>query len=74
MIARLMLTSLGKRIEKQGFRFELSEETLDGLAEATEKSVFGARELRRIIQDTIESPLAKDLLEGRYEKGETIRI
>lgn len=73
-IAELMLRKLGERIEKQGFKFEISEETVMRLAENVKNSVFGARELRRTIQDTIESPLAKELLEGKYKKGEIIKI
>ena len=73
-IAVLMLKKLGERIEKQGFKFEITEETILRMAESAKNNVFGARELRRAIQDTIESPLAKNMLEGKYKKGEVIKI
>ena len=73
-ITLLMLKKLGERIEKQGFKFEITEETVLRLAESAKDSVFGARELRRAVQDTIESPLAKNMLEGKYKKGEVIKI
>lgn len=71
-VSRLIILKLGQRLEKQGFRFKISDDTLKRLAKAAEGSVFGARELRRQVQDTIESPLAKDILGKKYKKGETI--
>lgn len=73
-VSRLMLLKLGARLEKQGYKFEISEATVLRLAETVAGSVFGARELRRLIQDTIETPLAKDLLVGKYKKGGMIRL
>ena len=73
-MAKLLLKALGKRIEQQGYEFKISEETPQKLAEAVAGSVFGARELRRLIQDSIESKLAKDLLAGAYQKGDTIIV
>ena len=73
-VAKLLLKALGKRITQQGYGFKISEETPQKLAEAVAGSVFGARELRRLIQDSIESKIAKDLLAGTYKKGDTIII
>lgn len=73
-VARLMLARLGQRLEAEGYRLAWSEELLTWLAEHGYSPIFGGRELRRVIQDRIESPLAKDLLEGRYKKGDTIAL
>ncbi len=73
-IATLLLKKLGSRIEQQGYGFRISEETPRKLAEAVAGSVFGARELRRLIQDSIESKLAKEILSQKYKKGDTITL
>ncbi|MBI2637560.1 MAG: ATP-dependent Clp protease ATP-binding subunit, partial [Candidatus Sungbacteria bacterium] len=73
-VAKLLLRGLGKRLQKQGYEFAISDETVKRIASAAEGSVFGGRELRRIIQDTIESPLAKDLLLEKYKKGDSIEL
>src|SRR3989344_6340121 len=61
-VTALLLGSLGKRLRQQGYEFEVTNETVSRIAEAAAGSVFGGRELRRIIQDTVESPLAKEAL------------
>ena len=44
------------------------------LAQAGFDPVFGARPLKRAIQERIENPLAKQILEGRFVAGDTIRV
>ncbi len=73
-VAELLLKSLQKRIEAQGYSLAWSPEALDWLAEHGYATVFGGRELRRVIQDRIEAQIAKDILAGKYRKGETIAV
>ncbi|MBI2639397.1 MAG: ATP-dependent Clp protease ATP-binding subunit [Candidatus Sungbacteria bacterium] len=74
MIAELMLGALKKRLEGEGYGLQWGEELLDWLAEKGYSEVFGGRELRRVIQERIESQIAKDILAGKYKKGELIKL
>lgn len=73
-VAKLMLKDLGKRIEGEGYQFSWTEPALDALAVAGYSESFGAREMRRVIQEKIESNIAKDILGGKYQKGGAITI
>ncbi len=73
-VAELMLKSLALRLEQEGYRFLWDASAVGWLAEYGYSPVFGARELRRVIQEKIESRIAKEILEGKYKKGDTILI
>lgn len=73
-VAELLLKDLEKRIEAQGYSLVWSPAALDWLVEKGYSPVFGGRELRRVMQDTIEASIAKDILAGKYRKGETIAV
>ena len=73
-VAELMLKSLALRLEQEGYRFLWDASSIEWLAEHGYSPVFGARELRRVIQENIESKIAKEILEGKYKKGDTILI
>lgn len=73
-VARLMLVSLGIRLQEQGYEYEITQETLGTVAAKGYNETFGARELRRVIQDDVESRIARDILEEKHKKGDTIRI
>ena len=53
---------------------EVTEALLDYLGNEGFDAVFGARPLRRVIQNQVEDRLSDALLEGSYEEGDTIRI
>ncbi|MDO8600172.1 MAG: AAA family ATPase [bacterium] len=73
-VARLMLGALGERLNEQGYEHEITEETLRTVAAKGYNETFGARELRRVIQDDVESRIAREILEEKYQKGDTIQI
>lgn len=73
-VGRLMLTALGERLKEQGYEYEITQETLVSVAKKGYSETFGARELRRVIQDDVESRIAREVLEGKYQKGDTIQI
>lgn len=73
-VAALMLKDLSKRIEGGGYQFSWTDAALNLLAEAGYSEAFGAREMRRVIQEKVESKLAKDILAGKYQKGGTIAL
>lgn len=73
-ISHLMLNSLKKNLAKKHIYFEITRELKDRVVELGYNPVFGAREMRRVIQDKIESVLAKSLLSGQIKKGDHIEI
>jgi len=73
-IAKIQLAGLRKRLHDLGFKLEISGGALDKLADAGFDPVYGARPLKRAIQQFIENPLAELLLSSSETLGETIRI
>jgi ATP-dependent Clp protease ATP-binding subunit ClpB len=73
-IARIQLGYLEKRLAKLEMRLDVADEALAELAEAGFDPVFGARPLKRAIQERIENPLAKLILEGKFGPKDTIRV
>jgi ATP-dependent Clp protease ATP-binding subunit ClpB len=74
LIAGIQLNHLRKRMEASDLGMEVSEEALELLAEAGFDPVYGARPLKRAIQNEIENPLAQKILSGDLTPGKTIRI
>ena len=72
-IARIQLQLLEKRLQRLELSIEVSEAALAHIAEAGFDPVFGARPLKRAIQDQIENPLSKAILEGRFAAKDRIR-
>jgi len=73
-IARLMVKRVEKTLVEKEIKLEVSDEAVVELARQGYTPEQGARPLRRLIQDRIESPLAKKILSGEVKKGDTVRI
>lgn len=81
-IVHLLLTQVAQRLESKGIKFEASEEAVEELASIGFDPVFGARPLRRTIQERVDNALADSLLAGKIsrrdvavlKKGGTISI
>lgn len=74
-IAKLMLNNLSKRlIQGMGIRLVISPELVEKIAELGYKPEFGARPMKRVIQDKIESQIAKRILEQDLKRGDFIEI
>ncbi|MCL2489095.1 MAG: AAA family ATPase, partial [Oscillospiraceae bacterium] len=73
-IARRMLAGLNKRLGEMDMALQVSEEAVKALAKSGFDPVYGARPLRRTIQNKIEDPLAELLLEGKYKAGDTVKV
>src|SRR6478672_5021242 len=73
-IANLLLNRLRTQMKEQDLTLDVSDEAMDLLAKHGYDPNFGARPLRRIIQNLIEDPLAEGMLESRFSQGGTIRI
>jgi len=71
-IARVQLKYLQRRIEAMEMRLEVTDAAVAELAKAGFDPVYGARPLKRAIQQGLENPLAKEILEGRFGPKDTI--
>ncbi len=74
LIAGIQLGHLKKRLETHGFTLEISDEALGLLGNAGFDPVYGARPLKRAIQNEIENPLAQKILSGAYKPGASIKV
>jgi ATP-dependent Clp protease ATP-binding subunit ClpB len=73
-IVDIQLTYLRKRLLERDMDVELDDRARDMLAEAGFDPVYGARPLRRAIQQQIENPLAHKILQGDFGPGDRIRV
>ena len=73
-IARIQLARLEQRLSAQEMHLVVSEEALEKIAESGFDPVFGARPLKRAIQQMIENPLSKRILEGEFAAEDTILV
>ena len=71
-IAVIQLQSLQKRLLDRDIRLELTDAALSQLAEAGFDPVYGARPLKRVIQQRIENPLAEEVLAGAIAPGDVV--
>jgi ATP-dependent Clp protease ATP-binding subunit ClpB len=72
-IAKIQLGYLEKRLAQMEMQLVVDDAALLELAKAGFDPVFGARPLKRAIQQQIENPLAKSILEGKFGAKDTIR-
>jgi len=73
-IARIQLQILEQRLKRMDMGMEVTDAALQKIAEAGYDPVYGARPLKRAVQQQIENPLSKLILEGRFGPKDTIRI
>ena len=73
-IARIQLRRLGERLERQEMRLEVTEAALAELARSGFDPVFGARPLKRAIQQQIENPVARLILEGQFGPRDVVPV
>ncbi|WP_241613358.1 ATP-dependent chaperone ClpB [Rosenbergiella epipactidis] len=73
-IAEIQLQRLYKRLEERGYSVEISDEALQLLGEVGFDPIYGARPLKRAIQQEIENPLAQQILSGKLLPGATIKL
>ncbi len=74
MIANIQIAHLAQRLQDKDIKLEVSDEALDYLAEAGFDPVYGARPLKRAVQQYLENPLAKQLLAGEFASGNIIKV
>ncbi|PNS09329.1 ATP-dependent chaperone ClpB [Solilutibacter silvestris] len=73
-IAAIQLKGLEKRLAERGIGIELSDKAFDLLGNVGFDPVYGARPLKRAIQQQIENPLAQDILSGKFGNGDVVKV
>jgi ATP-dependent Clp protease ATP-binding subunit ClpB len=73
-IAQIQLQALTARLQEKEIGLAISDAALDLLSELGFDPVYGARPLKREIQQAIENPLAMSLLAGEFESGDQIMV
>ncbi len=73
-IAEIQVEYLKRRLKSRDITLELTDEALDLLAEAGFDPVYGARPLKRAIQQQVENPLAQEILAGNFGEGSMVRV
>ena len=73
-IARIQLRGLEQRLADRGLKLEMSEAAFDLLGNVGFDPVYGARPLKRAVQQQLENPLAQKILAGEFTGGDTIRV
>jgi len=74
LIVDVQLGHLRKLLAEHKIALEMSKEALAWLAEAGYDPVYGARPLKRVIQRTLQNPLAQDILAGKIMDGQTVTV
>ena len=73
-IVDIQLEYLRDRLADRDIEIHLSDEARDKLADAGFDPVYGARPLKRAIQQQVENPLAQEILQGNFKPGDTIEV
>lgn len=74
VITRIQVEILRQRLLERDIDLQLSEAALDQLGEAGFDPVYGARPLKRAVQQRLENTLAQQLLEGRFMPGDVVEV
>ena len=73
-IVDIQLGYLHDRLAERDMRIHLSDAARDRLADAGFDPVYGARPLKRAIQQQVENPLAQEILQGKFKPGDVIEV
>ena len=73
-IVELHLTKLTGRLKEQGYKLNVAKDVVDLLAQKGFDPEYGARPVRRIVQERIENDIAEHILNGVFRKGDTINV
>jgi len=73
-IVDLMLVSATQQLAEKEIKLEVTDAVKDFLSEKGYDQVFGARPLRRVIQDMVEDKLSENLLRGKFQSGDTVVV
>ncbi len=73
-IVDLMLATVSKQLEEKNLKLEVTDAAKDFLGEKGYDEIYGARPLRRVIQNMVEDKLSESLLRSEFRAGDTIVV
>ena len=73
-IVDLMLATVIQQLKEKGMKLDVTDTAKDFLGEKGYDEAFGARPLRRLIQDVVEDKLSDSLLRGQFRPGDTVIV
>jgi ATP-dependent Clp protease ATP-binding subunit ClpC len=73
-IVDLMLARVRDQLRSQGIGFEVTQDAKDHIIKLGYDEAYGARPLRRVIQNMVEDPLSEQLLTGEFTSGATVLV
>ena len=73
-IADVQIKRIQHRLKDHNIELKLTKEAVDFIATAGFDPVYGARPLKRAIQQYLENPLAQDILAGKFASGDVISV
>ncbi len=73
-IADIQVDALGKLLERNGLRLEVTTAACEQIAELGYDPTYGARPLKRVMQQELQNPLATELLKGSHPEGSVVTI
>lgn len=73
-IAKIQVNLIQKRLQEKDFKLEVVNGALEFLAKRGYDPVYGARPLKRALQQYLENPLAEDILQGKFTPGSAIKV
>ncbi len=73
-IVDLLLSSVTQQLQEKGITLEVTDVAKDFLGEKGYDEIYGARPLRRVIQDMVEDKLSEELLRGNFQSGDTVIV
>lgn len=73
-IVQLQVKRLAKQLELQGIELEVTPRALAAVASEGYDPLYGARPLKRVIQQRVQNPLASELLRGSIQEGQGVRV
>ncbi len=73
-ISQLMLKKLSKNLLDKGIEFEITEDLKEKIVELGYSPIFGAREMKRAIQNNVENVLANAILSDKLKKGDKVKV
>jgi len=73
-VTKIQLELLGRRLKQRGIGLDVSNDACKALAAEGYDPQFGARPLKRVVQQRIENPIASKILSGEFQDGDTIAV
>jgi ATP-dependent Clp protease ATP-binding subunit ClpC len=73
-IVDMLLNKLVKNLDEKGISLQIEQVVKEKIVDLSYNPVFGAREMKRVIQDSVENLLAEHLLSGKIKRGDRVKI